>query len=63
MLSKRQNAAMHVPTSPGTYRFTPTLGEPFDVEVVQYKEALMARLRDQDEPELHPVGDMDGTWS
>ena len=53
-----------IPTSPGRYRHTPRgETESFLVDVVQYKEALLARLGDDDEPELHLVEDLDGTWA
>lgn len=53
-----------VPTTPGVYSYTPDMpdAEPSPVEVVMDDGALMARLPDLDESELHPVGDLSGTW-
>jgi hypothetical protein len=56
---------MATPTQPGKYLYTPDLpgAESVAVDVVRYKGALMVRLPDDDEVELHPVEDLSGTWS
>lgn len=53
------------PTKPGTYGYTPDMpgAGPSPIEVVRYDGVLMARLDDGDEHELHPIGDLSGTWS
>jgi hypothetical protein len=57
--------ARMTPTQPGKYLYTPDLpgAESVAVDVVRYKGALMVRLPDDDEVELHPVEDLSGTWS
>ena len=52
------------PSAPGIYQYTPDMPDASAslVDVVTYKGVLMARLVDDDESELHPVGDMSGRW-
>jgi hypothetical protein len=53
------------PKTPGPYRYTPDMpgATPSRVEVVLYDGALMVRLPDGDEVELHPMGDLSGAWA